>query len=52
MLSGIASLEWRWVKNAGQRLRLLFTGAQKTANFACDLCSTGWKKTLEILEKF
>jgi hypothetical protein len=37
MLSGIASLEWKWVKNAGQRLGLLFTGAQKAANLACDL---------------
>jgi hypothetical protein len=31
MLSGIASLEWKWVKNAGQHLRLLFTGAQNAA---------------------
>jgi hypothetical protein len=44
MFSGIASLEWKWVKNAGQHLMLLFTGTQKTANFACHLCKIGWEK--------
>jgi hypothetical protein len=51
MLSGIASLEWKWVKNAGQHLRLLFTGAQKAANFACDLCSTCWEKDPRVFGK-
>jgi hypothetical protein len=44
MLSGIASLEWKWVKNAGQRLKLLFIGTQKSAILACNLCTTGWEK--------
>jgi hypothetical protein len=44
MLSGIGDLEWKWVRNASQRLGLLFTGAQKTVNLACDLCTTGWEK--------
>jgi hypothetical protein len=38
MLSGIAGLKCKLVKNAGQRLRLLFTGAQKTSNLASKLC--------------
>jgi hypothetical protein len=44
MLSGLASLEWKWVKNAGQWLKLLFTGAQKTANLACYLWTVGQEK--------
>jgi hypothetical protein len=39
MLSGIAGLKCKLVKNAGQRPRLLFTGAQKTANLASNLCT-------------
>jgi hypothetical protein len=31
MLSGIAGLEWKWVKNSGQYPESLFTNAQKTA---------------------
>jgi hypothetical protein len=41
MLSGIAGLTCKLVKNAGQRLRLLFIGAQKKANVASDLCTNG-----------
>jgi hypothetical protein len=44
MLSDIASLEWKWVKNAGQCLKLLFIGAQKSAILACNLCTNGWEK--------
>jgi hypothetical protein len=55
MFSGIASLGWKWVRNAGQRLGLLFTGAQKTVNLACDLCTTGWEKDptpfVEVVEE-
>jgi hypothetical protein len=39
MLSGIAGFEWKWVKNAGQRLGLLFI--EKTATLACHLCEIG-----------
>jgi hypothetical protein len=55
MFSGIASLGWKWVRNAGQRLGLLFTGAQITVNLACDLCTTGWEKDptpfVEVVEE-
>jgi hypothetical protein len=34
MLSGIAGLEWKGVKNSSQRPGLLFIGAQKTTNLA------------------
>jgi hypothetical protein len=44
MLSGNSSLEWKWVKNAGQRLKLLFIGAQKSVILACNLCTNGWEK--------
>jgi hypothetical protein len=54
MLSGIASLEWKWMKNAGQRPGSLFTDAQKTTNLACDLCTIGGEKHrttfLEVVE--
>jgi hypothetical protein len=54
MLSGIAGLEWKWVKNSGQRPKSLFTDAQKTANLACDLCAIGGEKHhtafLEVVE--
>jgi hypothetical protein len=54
MLSGIASLEWKWVKNAGQRPGSLFNNAQKTANLACDFCTIGGAKHhtafLEVVE--
>jgi hypothetical protein len=51
MLSGISSLEWKWVKNAGQHLKIQFIGAQKTANLACDLCKLVEKMTLKPLVK-
>jgi hypothetical protein len=44
MLSGIAGLKCKLVKNAGQRLRLLFRGAQETANLASDLCTNDGEK--------
>jgi hypothetical protein len=44
MLSGITGLKCKLVKNASQRWRPLFTGAQKTANLAYDLCTIGWEK--------
>jgi hypothetical protein len=44
MLSGITGLKCKLVKNAGQHLTLLFTGAQKTANLASNLCTIGGEK--------
>jgi hypothetical protein len=44
MLSGITGLKCKLVKNAGQRPRLLFTRAQKTANLASNLCTIGGEK--------
>jgi hypothetical protein len=41
MLSGVASLDWKGVKNSSQRPGLLFTGAQKTASLASNLCENG-----------
>jgi hypothetical protein len=44
MLSGIGDLEWKCVKKLGQSPWVLFTGAQKTANLACLLCTIGGEK--------
>jgi hypothetical protein len=41
MLSGIAGLEWKGVKNSSQHPGLLFKGAQKTASLASNLCKNG-----------
>jgi hypothetical protein len=38
MLSGIAGLKCKLVKNAGQRLQALFTRAEISAKFHCILC--------------
>jgi hypothetical protein len=38
MLSGIAGLKCKSVKNAGQRLQALFTEAEFSAKFYCMLC--------------
>jgi hypothetical protein len=38
MLSGIASLECKLVKNANQGVWLLFTGAEFLADLLCNLC--------------
>jgi hypothetical protein len=46
MLSGIAGLKCKMVKNASQRWRSLFIGAQKTANLAPNLCKNGGEKDL------
>jgi hypothetical protein len=51
MLSGIWDLEWKCVKNLGQRSQALFIGAQKTANLACNLCTTGWEKNPRAFSK-
>jgi hypothetical protein len=40
VLSGIASLECKVVKNAKQCAGLLFTGAEILADLLCNLCST------------
>jgi hypothetical protein len=32
------------VKKLGQRLQILFTGVQKTATLACNLCKNGGEK--------
>jgi hypothetical protein len=44
MLSGIGDLEWKWVRNASQRLGLLFIGAQKSVILARKLCKNGGEK--------
>jgi hypothetical protein len=44
MLSGIAGLKCKMVKNASQRWRSLFIGAQKTANLAPNLCTNDGEK--------
>jgi hypothetical protein len=41
MLSGIAGLKCKWVKNSSQRSWSLFIGAQKTANLASKLLKNG-----------
>jgi hypothetical protein len=55
MLGGIAGLKCKMVKIAGQRLWVLFTGAQKTTKFACNLCKNGWEKPcmafVEVVEE-
>jgi hypothetical protein len=38
MLSGIAGLEQKCVKNASQRLPSLFTRAEISVKFPCSLC--------------
>jgi hypothetical protein len=38
MLSGIDGLKCKLVKNAGQRLQALFTGAEISKKFHCLLC--------------
>jgi hypothetical protein len=38
LLGGIAGLERKLVKNASQRVLLLFTGAEISANLPCSLC--------------
>jgi hypothetical protein len=38
MLSGIAGLECKLVKNASQRVDPLFTSAKNSANFPCNSC--------------
>jgi hypothetical protein len=37
-LSGIASLECKMVKNANQGVGSLFTGAEFSVKFPCNLC--------------
>jgi hypothetical protein len=44
MLSGIWDLKPKLVKNAGQRLQALFTGAEFSAKFHCILCKIHWSK--------
>jgi hypothetical protein len=44
MLSGIAGLKSKMVKNVSQRWRSLFIGAQKIANLAPNLCKNGGEK--------
>jgi hypothetical protein len=44
MLSGIGDLERKCVKKLGQCPWVLFTGAQKTTNLACLLCTIGGEK--------
>jgi hypothetical protein len=38
MLSGIAGLKCKLVKNAGQHLQALFTRAEISTKFLCILC--------------
>jgi hypothetical protein len=38
LLSGIADLECKLVVNASQRVESLFTGAEISADFPCNLC--------------
>jgi hypothetical protein len=44
MLSGIAGLKCKLVKNASQHWRSPFIGAQKSAILASDLCKNGGEK--------
>jgi hypothetical protein len=48
-------LKFKRVKNSSQRFWLLFTGAQKTANLACDLRKNGGEKDptpfVEVVEE-
>jgi hypothetical protein len=44
MLSGIAGLKCKRVKNASQCRRSLFIDAQKSAILASNLCTNGWEK--------
>jgi hypothetical protein len=44
MLSGIASLKCKLVKNVGQRLQALFTRAKISAKFHCMLFKICWSK--------
>jgi hypothetical protein len=44
MLSRIGDSKFKRVKNSSRCFWLLFTGAQKTANLACLLCTNGGEK--------
>jgi hypothetical protein len=44
MLGGIAALKCKMVKNAGQHLVSLFTGAEKILTFQCSSCKIGGSK--------
>jgi hypothetical protein len=44
MLSGIAGLKCKLVKNAGQRSQALFTGTENFCILACELCKNGGEK--------
>jgi hypothetical protein len=44
MLGGIADSKCKMVKNVGQRLDLLFTGAEKISKFPCNSCKNGGPK--------
>jgi hypothetical protein len=44
MLSGIAGLKCKLVKNAGQRSQALFISAQKSVILARKLCKNGGEK--------
>jgi hypothetical protein len=51
MLSGIAGLKCKLVKNVGQHLQALFTGAEISTKFHCVLCKNPLTKTLDDLCK-
>jgi hypothetical protein len=44
-------LEWKCVEKLGQRLELLFIGAQKSAHLACNLCKIGGEKDPRAFSK-
>jgi hypothetical protein len=51
MLDGIADLKCKMVKNAGQCLVSLFTGAEKILKFHCSSCKIGGSKPPRVFVK-